>query len=186
MSRYRAMTPLNTDDKFPTNVTLKYIPYSNEYKDIAACAVPVDFDLSKELPNKKVVFTSAIGAFTRPCTEEHIPTYLNHIKDFKRKGIDKIVVLTSNDAFVNSAWGKALGYRDEENYVIFASDPNAQLSATLGDNFVADMSSLGIGLGTRTNRYTALVIDGEVHYLESEDGGEFTDRTNAKSILERL
>lgn len=186
MSRYRAMTPLNTDDKFPTSVVLKYIPYSNKNKDITACANPIDYDLSKELPNRKVVITSAIGAFTRPCTEEHIPTYLKHINDFKKKGIDQIVILTSNDAFVNSAWGKALGYRDEDNYVIFASDPNAQLSAALGDNFVADMSSLGIGLGIRTNRYAAIVVDGQVQYLESEEGGEFTDRTDALSLLERL
>lgn len=113
-----------------------------------------------------------------------MPTYLNNIKNFKSKGVDKIIVLTDNDPFVNSAWGKALGYKDEENYVIFATDPNAALSKNLGKEFIADMTDDGFGV--RTSRYAAIIDNGVIKYLESEDGGGFTSTTNANDLLKKL
>ncbi|ODV81577.1 Redoxin [Suhomyces tanzawaensis NRRL Y-17324] len=174
----------SSGDTFPTDVKLQYVPYTKEHAEIVSSSKPVTLNLSELLPGKTVVFTSAIGAFTPPCTENHLPTYLNNVSKFKKKGVDRIVVLTINDPFVNSAWSKALGYKDEENYVIFATDPKAELSGKLGDNFVADLSSEG--LGTRSSRYAAIVDDGHIVYLESEDGGAFTERSHASSLLERL
>lgn len=163
---------------FPVDVSLPYVSINNEDKG------PLTFDLKKELPDKKIVLTSAVGAFTPPCTEDHLPTYLDKIKEFKSKGVDKIIVLTINDPFVNNAWGKALGYKDSDDYVIFAQDPELKLSHELGDKFVADMS--GDGLGTRSNRYAAIIEDGHVKYLEAEDGGAFTEKSNAETILKKL
>ena len=172
------------NDKFPVSVSLQYVPYSKEKGEIIACSNPTTFNLEKELPGKKIVLTSAIGAFTPPCTEDHLPTYLNNIKNFKSKGVDKIIVLTDNDPFVNSAWGKALGYKDEENYVIFATDPNAALSKNLGKKFIADMTDDGFGV--RTSRYAAIIDNGVIKYLESEDGGGFTSTINAYDLLKKL
>lgn len=163
---------------------LAYVPYSLSKPGITSAGEPKTLDLSKELPGHRVVITSAIGAFTPPCTENHIPTYLDNVAKFKAKGVDRIIVLTVNDPFVNSAWAKALGYKDDDNYVIFATDPEAALSKELGDNFVADMSKLGLGL--RSNRYAAIVDDGTIHYLKSEDAGAFTDISNANTLLRSL
>lgn len=163
---------------------MKYVPYSKEHEGIASCANPIEYDLAKELPGKTIVITSAPGAFTPTCTEQHIPGYIQHAKDFKAKGVDKIIVLTANDPFVNAAWGKALGYKDEENYIIFATDPNGALSSSLGDNYVVDLSKVGFGL--RTNRYAAIVEDGKVTFLENEDAGGFSDITKAESLLSRF
>lgn len=169
---------------FPTDVKLKYIPYSKENGEIASCGNPIDFDLAKELPGKTVVLTAAPGAFTPTCTEEHIPNYLKNVENFKKKGIDKVIVITANDPFVNAAWGKALGYKDESNYVIFATDPNAALSKELGENFVADLTK--VGFGVRTARFTSIIKDGKVDFLETEDGLGFTEISSASTILDRL
>lgn len=169
---------------FPTDVQLKYVPYSKAADDISACANPILFDLAKQLPGKTIVLTSAPGAFTPTCTEQHIPGYLKHVADFKLKGVDRVVILTANDPFVNAAWGKALGYKDEENYVIFASDPNAALSKELGDEYIADLT--GAGFGIRTARYAAIIKDGKTEFLQSENGGGFTDISTAENVLGRL
>ncbi|CUM54173.1 uncharacterized protein AC631_00660 [Debaryomyces fabryi] len=169
---------------FPTDVKLKYVPYTKGNDAVASCGNPIEFDLAKELPGKKIVLTAAPGAFTPTCTEEHIPNYLKNVEQFKSKGVDRVIVITANDPFVNAAWGKALGYKDESNYVIFASDPNAALSKELGDNFVADLTKAG--LGVRTARYTSIIKDGKVSFLESEDGLGFSEISNASTVLERL
>lgn len=169
---------------FPTDVKLKYVPYSKAADDIAACANPIALDLAKLFPGKTIVLTSAPGAFTPTCTEQHVPGYLKKIDEFKLKGVDKIIILTANDPFVNAAWGKALGYKDEENYVVFATDPNAALSKELGDEYLADLT--GAGFGLRTGRYAAIVKDGKTEYLKAENGGSLTDIATAENILGKL
>lgn len=53
------------------------------------------------------------GAFTPTCSEQHIPTFLEQKEAFKKAGVDNIIVLASNDAFVMSAWGKSNGVKDD-------------------------------------------------------------------------
>lgn len=169
---------------FPTDIKLQYVPITKENKSVLSCTGPTQLDLSKELPGKKVVVTAAPGAFTPACTEQHIPNYLQHLNDFKAKGVDRIIVLTANDPFVNAAWGKALGNTDDSNYVIFASDINAELSKKLGDEYAADMSKAGLGI--RTGRYAAIVDDGKITYLGNEDTLGFTEISSAKTLLNKF
>ena len=42
-----------------------------------------------------------------------MPSYLANLEKFKAKGVDQIIVIASNDAFVMSAWGKANGVKDD-------------------------------------------------------------------------
>ncbi|EGW35446.1 uncharacterized protein SPAPADRAFT_58681 [Spathaspora passalidarum NRRL Y-27907] len=170
--------------KFPTNINPKYIPYTKLHDGVLSCDVPVELNLANTFKGKKVVVTAVPGAFTPTCTEQHIPDYLKNLAEFKKKGIDKIVVLSANDPFVMAAWGKALGYRDEENYIVFATDPNATISKQLGDNYVADLSAVGFGL--RLQRYAALVEDGEIKYLGNEDELGFTEISSAKNLLDQI
>lgn len=175
---------LKINDKFPTDHTIKYIPYSKANDSPVACGNPAQYDLAKELPGKKVIITAAPGAFTPTCTEQHIPAYLKHLKDFKSKGIDKIIVLTANDPFVLSAWAKALGYKDEENYVIFGTDPLGQISKEIGDDYVVDMSKAGFGL--RTSRYVSVVDNGKIIYLANEDDAGSFKASDPNIVLAAL
>lgn len=175
---------IKVGDSFPTNTPFKYVPYSKEHGEIAACSNPIAYDLAKELPGKKVVITAAPGAFTPTCTEQHIPSYIKNVEKFKAKGVDKIIVLTANDPFVNAAWGKALGCTDEENYIIFATDPLAKVSGELGDDFLVDLSAAGFGL--RTGRYAVVVDNGKVKVIATEASGGFSEISDPKTILSQL
>lgn len=174
---------IKVNDKFPTDVTLKYIPYTKENDSIVACANPIGLSLSK-FADQKIILTSFPGSFTPTCTEQHIPDYLEHAKEFKAKGVDRVVAISANDPFVNAAWSKALGNKDEENYFIFATDPNAQLSKELGEEYVADLTSAGFGV--RTARYTAIIDKGVITFIKIEDGNGFGDATSAKTLLSNL
>ncbi|CDK27722.1 unnamed protein product [Kuraishia capsulata CBS 1993] len=158
---------VSVGDSFPTDVKLQYIPWSEENAGVLACSIPIPYDLEKKLPGRTVVFVAVPGAFTPTCTANHIPPFVEKIGELKAKGVDDVVILSANDAFVQAAWGKALGAKDE---LIFASDPLASLSAELG--FTLDLSSNGFGI--RTGRYAAIVKDGKITYLSQEPGAGVT------------
>ena len=170
--------------QFPTNINPKYIPFSKENSAIASCGNPIELNLKQLFKDSTVVVTAVPGAFTPTCSEQHIPDYLKHLQDFKSKGVKKIVVLSANDPFVMAAWGKALGYTNEENFIVFATDPNGAISKELGEDYVADLSSVGFGL--RLQRYACVVKNGEITYLKGEDELGFTEISSAETILKNI
>lgn len=170
--------------KFPTDVKAKYVPYDNEHSEILKAGAPKPLDLQEELKDGTVIITAIPGAYTPTCSLKHIPDYIKNVEEFKKKGVKRVIVLAVNDPFVLSAFGKSVGYKDEENFVIFATDPEGQISSKLGDDYVLDLSSAG--LGKRLQRYAAVVKDGEVVYLANEDGGDFTDISSAETLLRKL
>lgn len=183
-SRINCTMAISVGDAFPTDITPKYIPYSDKQSGVAACGAPQPLDLAKEFAGKKVVITAAPGAFTPTCTELHIPDYLKHADQFKAKGVSRVIVLTANDFFTLSAWSKVLGNKDPENYVVFATDPNVELLTKLGPDFIADLSSAGFG--TRTSRWTVLVDDGKVKFIGTENGLGFSEISSAETILSKI
>ncbi|ANZ74126.1 BA75_00895T0 [Komagataella pastoris] len=165
-------------DKFPTDVALTYIPWTPENSGVLACAIPIPYDLSKKLPGRTVVIVSAPGAFTPTCTANHIPVFIEKIDEFKKKGVDDVVVITADTAFANAAWGKALGAKDE---IIFANDPLAALSKELGYLKTGAPASFGV----RGARYAVIVKDGVVAYFGVETSSGVTV-SGADAVLEAL
>ena len=83
--------------------------------------MPAPFKASEEFKGKKVVIVSVPGAFTPGCQAFHIPPYMENINKIAEKGVDMVVVIASNDAFVMSAWGKVNG-ATKDSKVKFMSD----------------------------------------------------------------
>jgi alkyl hydroperoxide reductase 1 len=53
------------------------------------------------------------GAFTPGCQARHLPPYIEKLGDFKKKGVDVVAVIASNDAWVMNAWGKVNGVKGD-------------------------------------------------------------------------
>ena len=99
-------------------------------------------------------------------------------EDILAKGVDKIVCISVNDAFVMRAWGKA---QDVGDKVTLVADGNGAFTNAMGLVF----DGTGIGLGERSQRYAAIIDDGVVTALnvESKPG---LDVSSAETILAAL
>jgi peroxiredoxin len=115
---------------------------------------------------KKVVLFALPGAFTPTCSARHLPGYVEHAADFKGKGVDAIVCLSVNDAFVMNAWGKD---QNAAGKVEMIADGNGELTKKLG----LEMDASKFGMGVRSQRYAAVIEDMVVKKLEVEEPGAF-------------
>ena len=76
--------------------------------------MPQQYNASAEFAHKKVVLFAVPGAFTPGCSVRHLPGYIEHLNEIKGKGVDLVVVIAMNDAWVMSAWGKANGVVEDK------------------------------------------------------------------------
>ena len=126
----------------------------------------------------KVVLFAVPGAFTPGCSKVHLPGFVEAASQVKGKGVDKIVCVAVNDAFVMDAWGEDQGVGDD---IVMLADGNAAFTEAMG--LVMDGS--GFGLGTRSRRYAAIIEDGVVTSLDVEEGGGI-DVSSCSSVMAKL
>jgi peroxiredoxin len=138
---------------------------------------PQDITTAELFDNKKVVMFAVPGAFTPGCSNTHVPGYVVHADDIKAKGVDSIVCLSVNDAFVMGAWGKA----QNAEHLIMLADGNAELTDALG----LSMDGSGYGMGKRSQRYAMIVENGKVTHLAVEPKGG-VDVSAAEKIIALL
>lgn len=53
---------------------------------------------------KTVVVFSLPGAFTPTCSSAHVPRYNDLVSSFRQQGVDDVVCVSVNDAFVMDEW----------------------------------------------------------------------------------
>ena len=122
---------------------------------------------SEELfAGKKVALFGLPGAFTPTCSAKHVPEYLANADALKAKGIDSIVCLSVNDAFVMGAWAKDQGVGDT---IVMAGDGSAELTAAMG----LELDRRSGGMGIRCERFSMIVDDGVVTVMNREEPGEY-------------
>ena len=127
---------------------------------------------------KKVVVFAVPGAFTPTCSREHMPGFVRQADAFRKKGVDEVVCVAVNDAFVMDAWGEQQGAKGK---VRLLADGNGEFAKAIG----LDFDGSGFGLGTRSRRYAMLVDDGKVVELLVEPGAGLTC-SSAESVLTKL
>ena len=115
---------------------------------------------------KKVALFAVPGAFTPTCSAKHLPSFKQHVADFKAKGVDTIACVSVNDVFVMKAWGENQGVGED---VLMLADGNGDFTKTVG----LDMDASRFGMGPRSQRYSLIAKDGVVKELNVEQGGEF-------------
>ncbi|KAK4136992.1 putative peroxisomal membrane protein [Trichocladium antarcticum] len=166
------MAPLKAGDAFPAGVTFSYIPPTGDL-NLGVCGLPTTYDASKEFATKKVVLVAVPGAFTPTCQEQHVPSYLANLEQLRAKGVDNVLFIASNDAFVMSAWGKANGVKDDS--ILFLSDTGPEFS-----------KSIGWASGDRTGRYAIVVDHGKVTYAAADTVRGSIANSGAEGVLAKL
>ncbi len=126
---------------------------------------------------KKVVVFAVPGAFTPTCSMAHLPGFVANADKIKEKGVDSIVCLSVNDAFVMDAWGKDKNAEE----LVMAADGNGDFTKAVG----LEMDASGFGLGKRSQRYAMIVDDGVVKKLNVEAPGKF-EVSSAEAIMKAL
>lgn len=130
------------------------------------------------LGSGRVVLIGVPGAFTPTCNDFHLPGYVLRAEELTAKGVDTVACVSTNDAFVMGAWGRASG---ADGKVLMLADGNGEFTAEMG--LLVDLSVAGYG--TRSRRYAAVIEDGVVSHLAVEEG-RGVDVSSVESVLARL
>ena len=77
---------------------------------------------------KKVVLFAVPGAFTPTCSQAHLPGYVVNADEILAKGVDSIICLSVNDAFVMGAWGAGAN----AEALLMVGDGNGDFTKAIG------------------------------------------------------
>lgn len=127
---------------------------------------------------KRVVLFAVPGAFTPTCSARHLPGFVEQAGALKQKGIDSIVCLAVNDAFVMAAWAKSQNVGPE---ITMLADGSGTFTKALG----LELDLVGRGMGVRSQRFALIADDMKVTYLAVEKPGDF-DVSRAEAVLARI
>lgn len=111
---------------------------------------------------KNIVVFSLPGAFTPTCSSKHAPGYEKVYDEFKKLGVDEVICLSVNDAFVMYQWSLKLGITK----VRMIPDGNGEFTRKMG----MLVKKNNLGFGDRSWRYSMHVIDGVIKKMFIEDG----------------
>ncbi len=137
-------------------------------------------DVSSEdiFAGKSVVVFSLPGAFTPTCSSSHVPRFNQLAGVFRSHGVDEIVCISVNDAFVMNEWKQSQG----ADQVRFIPDGNGAFTAGMG----MLVGKEDLGFGDRSWRYSMLVRDGiiEKMFIEPQEAGDPYGVSDADTMLE--
>jgi peroxiredoxin len=135
-----------------------------EAKVLGANGAPESVSTGELLGSGKVVLFAVPGAFTPGCSKQHLPGFIKGADALAGKGVDKIVCVGVNDAWTMDAWADSQGAKGK---ITMLADGNGTFTEAMGLAF----DGSGYGLGTRSQRYAAVIEDGTITKLEVEEGG---------------
>ncbi len=158
--------PLKVGDRIPSS-TLTHMTADG----------PKPIKTDQLFAGKKVVVFGLPGAFTPTCSVSHLPGFVVNADKIKAKGVDEIVCLSVNDAFVMDAWGKT--QNAEELHMV--GDGNADFAKAIG----LQLDLTARGMGVRVQRFAMIVEDGVVKHIKVEAPGKF-EVSSAEKMMELL
>jgi len=165
---------IKVGDRVPDGTLTEFIAVETE-----GCSLgPNAFQVADLVKGKKIAVFAVPGAFTPTCSAKHVPSYLQNHDALKAKGVDEIWCVATNDAFVMGAWAKDQG---SQGKVRMLADGSAKWTKALGLEF--DLTERGMGV--RSQRYSALIVDGVVKQLNVEAAGKF-EVSDAATMLSQV
>ena len=161
-------------DRVPDGTLAEFIETATE-----SCAIgPNNFQVADQVKGKTIALFAVPGAFTPTCSAKHLPGFVELADQLKAKGVDEIWCVAVNDPFVMGAWGRDQGV---DGRVRMLADGSAAWTKQLG----LELDLTARGMGVRSQRYSALLVDGVVKQLNVEKGGQF-EVSDAKTILNQV
>jgi glutaredoxin/glutathione-dependent peroxiredoxin len=130
------------------------------------------------LGHGRVVLFAVPGAFTPGCSRVHLPGFVQQAHLLTAKGVDTIACIAVNDAWVMDAWGKD---QHVDGKILMLADGNAEFTRAMGLQF----DGAGAGLGTRSQRYAAVIDDGVVTRIDVEEKPG-VDVSSCSAVLSHL
>lgn len=129
---------------------------------------------------KTVVVFSLPGAYTPTCSSTHLPRFNELASVFRENGVDDIVCMSVNDAFVMDSWKKD---QEAENVTLI---PDGNGEFTQGMGMLVDKSDLGFG--KRSWRYSMLVRDGVIEkmFIEPDVPGDPFEVSDADTMIDHI
>jgi peroxiredoxin len=165
---------IKVGDKLPAGTLAEYIE-----KETPGCTLgPNQFKIEDLTRGKKVVIFGLPGAFTPTCSAKHVPSYVANYEALKRKGVDDVICMAVNDAFVMGAWARD---QHTEGKVRMMGDGSAHFAKALGLELDLDAR----GMGMRCQRFSMLVDNGVVKTLNVEAAGKY-EVSGAETMLQQL
>jgi peroxiredoxin len=164
---------LKVGDKLPAGTLQEFIEVEGN-----GCSLgPNSFDVQQATAGKTIAVFALPGAYTPTCSAQHVPGYVAQADALRAAGVDEIWCVSVNDAFVMGAWG-----RDQKTAgkVRMMADGSADFTRATG--LTLDLTARGMGL--RSQRYSMLVVDGEVKTLNIEAPGKF-EVSDATTMLQQ-
>jgi len=139
-----------------------------------------DVTSSEIFGGKTVVLFSLPGAFTPTCSSSHVPRYNQLVPQFSANGVDEVICVSVNDAFVMNEWKRS----QKADRVTFLPDGNGEFSEKMG----LLVGKEDLGFGRRSWRYSMLVRDGVIEkmFIEPEVPGDPFGASDADTMLQYL
>ena len=131
------------------------------------------------LAKQKAIVIGVPGAFTKVCSEKHLPGYVNSFENAKKKGITKILCVSVNDPNVMKAWGENQNVGDK---IFMAADPYCEFTKNIG----AEIDRTERGLGFRSARYTLLVEDNVIKIIKVEEDTAHCEISAAENFIKEI
>jgi len=140
----------------------------------------VDLTSDDIFAGKSVVIFSLPGAFTPTCSSSHVPRYNQLVPQFEAGGIDEVICVSVNDAFVMNEWKRS----QKADRVTFLPDGNGEFSEAMG----LLVGKEELGFGKRSWRYSMLVRDGVIEkmFIEPEEPGDPFHVSDADTMLKYI
>ena len=131
------------------------------------------------LAKHKAIVIGVPGAFTKVCSAQHLPGYVNNFEEAKKKGITKILCVSVNDPNVMKAWGES---QNVGNKIFMAADPYCEFTKSIG----TEIDRTEKGLGMRSARYTMLVENNVVKIIKLEDDTGHCEISAAENFIKEI
>ncbi|CUK02856.1 peroxiredoxin [Achromobacter ruhlandii] len=165
---------IKVGDRVPDGTLTEFIETESE-----GCSLgPNAFQVADLTRGKTIALFALLGAFTPTCSAKHLPGYVEQAAALKAKGVDEIWCVSVNDAFVMGAWGRE---QKTAGKVRMLADGSALWTKALG----LELDLIQRGMGVRSQRYSALIVDGVVKQLNVEGPGKF-EVSDAATLLSQL